>query len=325
VRLAVTGHRPPKVGGYRTPNTVYNEIREVIRTHLIELRPELLFSGMALGIDQWTAELCHEMQIPFVAAVPFNGFEMRWPERSRDHFRYLCGLAQQVHVVTPTTAYRANLLYRRNAWMVDNSDALLAIWNGSDGGTGNTVQYARSRGKQVILARVPIEVWDLARQLETRAATNPPRPWDQALLNQYTNLPARREDRYDNPREIVERAIRERLNGFVGQRNTPETVRAIQASVQDTVNSLRELGVLSRNDIVGVDVSNGTDSSAISIVRAGEGGPTTFVVDEVADAPDPTLLMNILAPTRERESKQEEPLPEIRRRFNPGRKIDIDD
>ena len=41
-----------------------------------------------------------------------------------------------------TGAFRA-----RNRWMVDNRDALLALWDGVEqGGTWYTVHYARSKG-----------------------------------------------------------------------------------------------------------------------------------------------------------------------------------
>lgn len=35
--------------------------------------------------------------------------------------------------------------------MVDNADILIAIWNGKGSGTGNTVKYAKSIGKKIII------------------------------------------------------------------------------------------------------------------------------------------------------------------------------
>ena len=38
----------------------------------------------------------------------------------------------------------------RNQYMVDNSDLVLAIWNGKEsGGTWNTIKYARKQGKKI--------------------------------------------------------------------------------------------------------------------------------------------------------------------------------
>lgn len=38
--------------------------------------------------------------------------------------------------------------------MVDNSNAVLALWNGSEGGTGNCVRYAKEKNKKIF------QLWD---------------------------------------------------------------------------------------------------------------------------------------------------------------------
>jgi hypothetical protein len=35
--------------------------------------------------------------------------------------------------------------------MVDNSDAVIAIWDSGPSGTGNTVEYAKKQGKPVLV------------------------------------------------------------------------------------------------------------------------------------------------------------------------------
>ena len=43
----------------------------------------------------------------------------------------------------------------RNDYMVDHSDLVLAIWNGEQsGGTWHTIQYAKTKGKQVDIIKV---------------------------------------------------------------------------------------------------------------------------------------------------------------------------
>lgn len=50
-----------------------------------------------------------------------------------------------------------NVLYlARNMQVVDNSDILIAIWDGESSGTKNTIDYAKSVGKNVIIERVDI-------------------------------------------------------------------------------------------------------------------------------------------------------------------------
>jgi len=53
-------------------------------------------------------------------------------------------------VVVSEGGYSARNMQRRNEWMVDHSDKVLAVWDGSNGGTGNCVAYARSIGREII-------------------------------------------------------------------------------------------------------------------------------------------------------------------------------
>jgi uncharacterized phage-like protein YoqJ len=41
-------------------------------------------------------------------------------------------------------------MQRRNEWMVERADVILALWNGSSGGTANCVAYARQRGSRIV-------------------------------------------------------------------------------------------------------------------------------------------------------------------------------
>lgn len=41
-------------------------------------------------------------------------------------------------------------MQKRNEWMVDNCDILIAVWDKSPGGTKNCVDYAESKKKQII-------------------------------------------------------------------------------------------------------------------------------------------------------------------------------
>ena len=41
-------------------------------------------------------------------------------------------------------------MQKRNEYMVNNSDYVIAVWDGKPSGTGNTVRYAESKGKTII-------------------------------------------------------------------------------------------------------------------------------------------------------------------------------
>lgn len=147
--IAFTGHRPNKIGGYKTPNPIYNYIVTELQKLLIEINPEKTISGMALGFDQLAAALCVKMEIPFIAAVPFPGQEKAWPEYSQEIYHELLSKAEQVVIVSPGP-YHPKLMQIRNQFMIDRCDKVIACWDGTTGGTGNAVTYADSVGKEII-------------------------------------------------------------------------------------------------------------------------------------------------------------------------------
>lgn len=141
--VAFTGHRPDKLGGYDLPNPTYIKVCQEIEKNLKALKPDKVVSGMALGVDQWAANVAYKLGIPFIAAVPFKEQESRWPLKSQRIYAKLIGLASEVIIVSPGS-YSVEKMHIRNRWMVDNCIKLIAVWDGSTGGTGNCVEYAKS-------------------------------------------------------------------------------------------------------------------------------------------------------------------------------------
>lgn len=132
-------------------NPLRVRLRQLMREHLERLAPEKTFSGMALGIDQDFVSVCIDLKIPFVAAVPFVEQPSTWPEASqRLYYALLDKAAQIVYVCEP--GYASWKMQKRNEWMVDQIGAdgtVLAIWDGSPGGTGNCVKYAKRLDRQI--------------------------------------------------------------------------------------------------------------------------------------------------------------------------------
>lgn len=147
--VAFTGHRPDKLGGFKLPNPTYIKVCRQIESTLKELKPEKVISGMALGVDQWAAFIAHKLNIPFLAAVPFINQECKWPTSSQETYHKLIKLAEETIIVSDGE-YSAKKMQTRNEWMVDRCDQLIAVWDGSAGGTGNCVNYAKSKNKSII-------------------------------------------------------------------------------------------------------------------------------------------------------------------------------
>jgi len=148
--IACTGHRPPKLGGYELPNAIYNEICQKTEKILLELKPDKCISGMALGYDSYFANICIKLNIPLVAAIPFEGQEKMWPEKSKKIYQSLLQKASE-KIIVCEGGYSAYKMQIRNEYLVNNSDILLACFNGSSGGTKNCVEYARKMKKEIII------------------------------------------------------------------------------------------------------------------------------------------------------------------------------
>jgi uncharacterized phage-like protein YoqJ len=167
--LAVTGHRPPKAGGYNVPNPVMMGIGNTIRSDFARLAPERVLTGMALGVDQWVAWVCMEMDIPFTAVIPCQNFSTRWPAHAQAEYQHLIDHAAD-RIFVSRDVYTPGCLMQRNKWLVNNCDTLYAVWNGvPDGGTYSTIRYAQRQGRRLEHASVPAAIWEEARVAEGRA------------------------------------------------------------------------------------------------------------------------------------------------------------
>jgi uncharacterized phage-like protein YoqJ len=162
--LAITGHRPNKLGGYILPNPVSNEVMLKLADSLQTIRPTLVLTGMALGVDQWVAQLCAEMNIPFDAVIAFQGYEEKWPKNSQRTYYHLLSKARHKWILDPGP-YRPSLMHHRNHWMVDKSEGLLAVWDGLPGsGTAACIEYAFSVNRPVCKINLPDHIWAMARE-----------------------------------------------------------------------------------------------------------------------------------------------------------------
>jgi uncharacterized phage-like protein YoqJ len=146
-----TGHRPQKTGGY-TQNA-QDRLKEIAIDWLAALKPRGAISGMALGWDTAIVEACLHLRLPYVACIPFRGQESQWPLPARRAYaNYIRRAAHEV--VCSLGEYAASKMQIRNERMVDlalkngpgPANALvLAMWDGTSGGTKNCLSYAHTR------------------------------------------------------------------------------------------------------------------------------------------------------------------------------------
>ena len=154
MKIAVTGHRPQKLGReWDGIGPVSDYVRSLMSDLLIQKSTDDQIqgiSGMALGIDMIWAEVLISHGHPVIAAVPFKGQERVWSESAQKRYwGILNHPLVQTHYVSEG-GYEPAKLQIRNQWMVDQCDLLLAFWDGSAGGTYNCITYARKRETAII-------------------------------------------------------------------------------------------------------------------------------------------------------------------------------
>ena len=107
--------------------------------------------GACYGFDLLCAEqvilrkqiiqYANPVNIKLIAAVPFEEQANKWKEQ--DRCKYFNVLSKCDDVVILNKHFRTGCYHERNRYMVDNSSKLICYYDGSGGGTGYTVEYAK--------------------------------------------------------------------------------------------------------------------------------------------------------------------------------------
>lgn len=158
--LVATGHRPPKLGGYEW--VVLDALQRLATKVLEHHEPFTVVSGMAIGWDQAIAKAAMDLTIPYVAVVPFEGYEGRWPPETQKLYRKMLDQAQAVEVFDRRPgSYLGKqeavaALMKRNEALLSYAQGvpdhvIAALWNGETaGGTFYTVRAAEKLGLRVV-------------------------------------------------------------------------------------------------------------------------------------------------------------------------------
>ena len=153
--LCFTGHRPQKMGGFGNSPKVQS-IKKALREEIIlSLKEgyERFISGGALGVDQWAIEILIDLKkeypnLKIVIARPFPSQDKIWPEDSRKHFIKLCQQSDEVVDVNPDP-FTSWKMQARNDYMINLSSRVIAVFDGTPGGTANAVKSAQKKNKEI--------------------------------------------------------------------------------------------------------------------------------------------------------------------------------
>lgn len=146
--ISFTGHRT--IGESKIPNPEYKRVCQETERLLKEINPSLCLSGMAIGYDQYAANICRILKIPYEAIIPFKNQEKLWSEEDKKRYNFLLKYAKEEKVLYES--YAGNWQYqKRNEYLVHNCDVLIAAFNGKPSGTKNCIDYANKIGRKVII------------------------------------------------------------------------------------------------------------------------------------------------------------------------------
>lgn len=160
-----TGHRPQGFPWNYNNDIVKqifykNELLALIEQLVTEKDMTEFISGMALGADLDFAECVITLRkkykyIRLRCAVPCRDQTKLWNRSDIVRHNNILKQADNIHILSEY--YTRFCMLVRNRYMVDNSDLILAIWNGQcKGGTWYTIDYAKKKNKL-------IEIFDLNR------------------------------------------------------------------------------------------------------------------------------------------------------------------
>lgn len=145
------GHRPENltIKEERAKFLLRKEIKQAIADGY-----KTFISGMARGVDIWAAEIVLETKryypdIKLICAQPYEYFskDQSWEW----NVRYKKITCQASETVTVSCKQNKDCFIIRNKWMIDHSNRLIALYDGSKGETQNTIQYALSKGRDIKL------------------------------------------------------------------------------------------------------------------------------------------------------------------------------
>jgi uncharacterized phage-like protein YoqJ len=156
-----TGHRPNKLPfGYDEQDerciNLISQLKTEIETLIVNKNVTHFITGMALGIDLICAEIVIGLKekYPFItleSAIPYEEQAANWTDNQRDRYYRIAELCDKETLLQHH--YDKWCFQNRNRYMVDSSEFIIAVWNGEKSGTANTVKYAKSKNKKIIIIK----------------------------------------------------------------------------------------------------------------------------------------------------------------------------
>ena len=154
-RCCFAGHRPERIHISETDARAW--LKAQIET-AVDDGYVTFITGMGMGVDIWAAQTVLELRgrnpaLHLIAAEPYPAFCAKWSDEWVRAYRQVIRAADYVLQLAPR--YTPEAYSDRGKWLVDHAARLIAIYDGTEGYTGNQVAYARAQGLQTVLYPYP--------------------------------------------------------------------------------------------------------------------------------------------------------------------------
>ncbi len=161
---AFTGHRPRSFSfGFDEQSEGFFELRNRIKNTIIQVCNagcRTFYCGMAEGVDLWCGEIVLELKNQFdppleiCAVVPFIAQPVTNSEINKKRYRRIMDASSKRFLVSRN--FTKDCYKNRNYYLVDSSDALIAVFSEKEkmSGTAQTIRYAKRKGKKIFLISV---------------------------------------------------------------------------------------------------------------------------------------------------------------------------
>ena len=151
-----SGHRPEKLA--QNGNVKSPQIRRLVSMLYLEIENAInegytnFITGMARGIDLWAAEYVYEKRvknpnIKLICAIPYKDQGLKLRNAEKWEYDNIVASADKVYIME--NEYTRNCMQKRNRFMVNNSSKIIAVVDNYRSGTGQTINYALSKGIDV--------------------------------------------------------------------------------------------------------------------------------------------------------------------------------
>ena len=157
-----TGHRPQSLPwGFNEQDERCLKMKQQLKVEIVKAIEggfTTFISGMALGFDMICAETVLELkksypQIKLIGAIPCKTQDKLWREKDKRRYRELLKKLDGIRCIYDDYI-GSECMLERNRFMINNSSLVIALYNGRNGGTQKTLEYAKKQNIKIVILPV---------------------------------------------------------------------------------------------------------------------------------------------------------------------------